>query len=120
MAERYDMTCDQGATFIREIIFTNDAGEPVDYTDWQAAVQVRKSHSDNTIIVDFTIANGRVAVFGVDGMFRLRLTKEETLALIPRSYVYDLLLISPQGNADRALEGMFIVTPGVTRVAGEA
>lgn len=118
MTERYDMTCDQGATFIRELTLTDPDGATVNYTGYSAEMQVRKSHSDPAVAVELTEANGRVTVNGPLGLFRFSLSDETTSTLIPRQYVYDILLVAATGEKDRILEGSFIVTPGVTRVTG--
>jgi hypothetical protein len=117
MTHRYDMTCDQGATFIREIFLSDDEGVPAaDYTGWSLEMQVRRTHSDKVVIAAFTEANGRVVVDGPLALFTVKLTDEETSLLVPRQYVYDALLVAPTGDKDRLLEGNFIVTAGVTRV----
>lgn len=118
MTERYNMTCDQGATFIREIAVTDADGNPVNYTGFEAEMQVRKTHGDPTSVVDLTTGNGRITIVGAAGQVKIMLTDEETAQITPRSYVYDLLLVTPTGEKDRILEGQFIVTPGVTRLGG--
>lgn len=118
MTERYDMTCDQGATFIREITLTDDQGNPLNYTGYTAEMQIRKSHSDPVSVLDVNTTNGRVTVSGAIGLFRILISDEDTSALVPRTYVYDLLAVSPEGTKDRILEGNFVVSPGVTRAGG--
>lgn len=118
MTERYDMKCDQGATFIREITLTDNEGNPLNYTGYTAEMQVRKSHSDPAVVLDLNTDNGRITVSGAIGMFRILVSDEDTSVLVPRTYVYDLLAVSPEGTKDRILEGSFIVSPGVTRAGG--
>ena len=110
---KYNMICPQGATFSKQLVYAID-GDPVDLTTYTARMQVREKHTSKTAVVSLTTENGGIALGDDEGTIDLYIADENTAAISPKNYVYDLELVS-SGEVYRLLEGKFIVTPEVTR-----
>lgn len=110
---KYNMICPQGATFSKQLTYAID-GDPVDLTTYAARMQVREKHTSKNAILSITTENGGIALGDSAGTIDLYIADENTAAIPPKNYVYDLELVS-SGEVYRLLEGKFIVTPEVTR-----
>lgn len=121
-AGQYNFECEQGQTFRRTLLLTqredpNDPDSPkvpIDLTGYQAAMQVRKDYLDPSVLVDFSTANNKITLGGPAGTITLELSASETQALT-RSGVYDLEIISANGDQTRIIQGEFRLNLGVTR-----
>ena len=108
MAQKQNITLDQGATFSTSFLFQDTNGDPIDYSPYTANSQMRKSYSSSTAY-DFTVAmvsNGQVT---------LSMTANTTNSITAGRYVYDVEVQSPAGLRTRLVEGIVTVTPQVTR-----
>lgn len=124
-AGKYDMTCEQGTTFIRTLAVlqpdlesdpTGDTFEIMDLTGYTARMQVRRTIENTSKMLELTTANGSLDVTFQDqsNVIRIYLPAEVT-ASVTTSGVYDLELINQGGEISRLIEGNFIVVPEVTR-----
>jgi hypothetical protein len=101
---------DAYATFSRSITIKSSDGSPQNLAYYTANAQMRKSHyssSSNTITAMITDAS--------NGVITLSMSPAETGNLDPGRYVYDVVTTSNTGLAQRMLEGIIVVSPGVTR-----
>lgn len=83
-------------------------------TGYGVTSKLRKTHSSSKFVsFASTIVDPEV------GAIQISLTSEQTLELKPGRYVYDVLLesggIDSGGKKYKAVEGMALVRPGVTR-----
>ena len=115
IAGLYNITCQQGATFQRQITWTDSAKDPYDLTTYTARMQVRETASANTVIISLTTENSRIVLGNTAGTIDLLIPAANTTTLTPGQYVYDLELVSGGGEVTRLLEGNFKVTAEVTR-----
>ena len=115
MAGKLTLTIEQGATFRHRLVWRGKNGKPVNLTGWTGKLQFRKTHESPTVILELSTENGRMIFGGVTGTIDLLVTDEDTLHLLPDTYVHDLLLSAPDGSKERLVEGKGVVTPGVTR-----
>jgi hypothetical protein len=124
-AGKYDMTCEQGTTFIRTLAVlqpdlendpTGETFEIMDLTGYTARMQVRRTIENTNKMLELTTANGSLDVTFQDqsNVIRIFLPAEVT-ASVSTSGVYDLELINQGGEVSRLVEGNFIVVPEVTR-----
>lgn len=124
-AGKYDMTCEQGTTFIRTLAVlqpdlendpTGDTFEIMDLTGYTARMQVRRTIENTNKMLELTTANGSLDVTFQDqsNVIRIYLPADVT-ASVTTSGVYDLELINQGGEVSRLVEGNFIVVPEVTR-----
>ena len=107
MAQKANITIDQGSTFSSGIDLLDDNDEPVDVSNYTARGQIRKHYSSsNAVSFTTTLSNGSLVI---------SLTATQTAAMTAGRYVYDLELVDPANTVMRILEGIVTVTPEVTR-----
>jgi hypothetical protein len=109
MAGKYNIVAEQGATFNFNFRVETD-GVPWDLSDYTFAMQVRRSTSSNTTLLNITSATmtsvGRVSAT----------VPATTMDGVPAGrWVYDIELTSSGDEVTRILEGRFIVSPQVTQ-----
>lgn len=114
-AGTYHIICEQGATFTRELTWSDENDQPINLTGYTARMQVRQSVKSTAVVLELTTTNGRVVLYPASGKIVLSLTATETAALPAKSCVYDLELVSAGGVVTRLVEGSFTVRPEVTR-----
>ncbi len=107
MAQRVDITLDQGATF--EFSFNvNDAnGATMDLDGYTARAQMRK-HYTSTNATSFTCNVEANAII-------LSLTANQTANIAGGRYVYDVEMVDTSNVVSRAMEGVVTINPNVTR-----
>ncbi len=116
-AATYDITIEQGATFLREFNWKRDTGSgylPVDLTGYSARMQVRAKVSASTILYEATTTNGKLVLDPLAGKITLSIGPDESAAWKWRSGVYDLEL-QLGSVVTRLLQGTVTVSPEVTR-----
>ena len=116
----YNIFCQQGATFTR--IIDLQYPDPIDPTifhpydleGFTARMQVRRTVTSTTTIVELTTANGRIEIVPEDGRIILAMSAQVTAA-ITSSGVYDLEIVSFEGVVSRVVQGTFTLSEEVTR-----
>jgi len=109
MSGKYNIVAEQGATFNLNFRVETD-GIPWNLLGYTFAMQVRRSTSSNTTLLNLTSATmtsgGNVSAT----------VNATTMSSVPAGrWVYDIELRSSGGQVTRILEGRFIVTPEVTQ-----
>ena len=109
MSGKYNIVAEQGATFNLNFRVETD-GTAWDLTNYTFAMQVRRSASASTTLLNLTTATmtsvGHVSATAT----------ATTMSGIPAGrWVYDIELTSSGGEVTRILEGRFIVTAEVTQ-----
>jgi hypothetical protein len=109
MSGKYNIVAEQGATFnLNFRVETN--GTPWNLTGYTFAMQVRRSTSATTTLLNLTTAT-MTSVGHVTAT-----VNATTMSGVPAGrWVYDIELTSSGGEVTRILEGRFIVTPEVTQ-----
>lgn len=113
----YDIVCKQGETFSRLLTVTDSAGGATNLTGYSARMQVRATHASSAVLLELSTTNSRISINAALGKLALEVTDEVTSTLSPVKAVYDLVITDATGKATRLLEGKFVITAGVTRVA---
>lgn len=124
----YDINIDQGSTWTLQLIWKDDAGIPIDLTNYVARMQVRKDFRSSTTELDLSSPSAGITLGGVAGTIHIVATETETSAIAidyptlflrdgkrVQSMVYDIQLESPVGVSTRILQGTAFVYPEVTR-----
>lgn len=116
LAGRYNIVCDQGSTFVREIEIMDSDETPYNLTGYTARMQVRREvESTGTPLIELTTTNGRLSISGALGIITMSLTPTETAALT-RSGYYDLEIVQTStGKVFKVLRGEFRLEKEVTR-----
>ena len=110
---KYNFVCPQGSTFAEQLTWSID-DSPVDLDTYTARMQVREKYTSTQKILDLTTENGGITLGGSNGTIDINVGADTSSAIVAKTYVYDLELIS-SSTVTRLLEGNFIVTPEVTR-----
>lgn len=113
----YDIAVYQGASW--DLFLTWSTGDPlvpVNLTGWDAALQVRTEPGSDTVLLELSTGNGRIALGGAAGTANLSVNAETTATLDSGVYVYDLEMYAGEGGqVVRLIMGSFSVDPEVTR-----
>ena len=116
MADLYNTTIDQGATWQRVVIYNDSNGDPVNITNYAAAMQLRTSPLARTAELTLSTSNGGIVIVGNLGKLTITATATQTGALAPQKYTYDLELYEPNNVVTRLMQGTILVNPETTRV----
>lgn len=113
IAGSYDMLARQGSTFTQTLTVKVGAN-PFNITGYSARMMVRPTVSSNTVILNLTTENSKITITGATGTITLNVAASEMDTISPRSYRYDLELVTGE-TVIPLLEGAFVVKPQVTR-----
>ena len=106
----------QNTTFEKNFVWkTGELQSPVDLTGCTAVGQARESQSSETVAITF-ISPSSIVLGGTTGSIKLKLTPIETLAIPEGNYVYDILIVFPDGTKKPLIEGIIKVESSVTKV----
>lgn len=109
MADKVNLSIDQGTTFSVDFTVNNSDSTVADLTGFTGAGQIRKHYTSNTATA-FT-----VNVYA-NGIVRASLTASNTAALTEGRYVYDIELTNTSDSTvTRLVEGVVTINPQVTR-----
>jgi hypothetical protein len=111
MAAVANLSIDQGATFTSDITVKDIAGGVFDLTGFTAVAKLAKGYSSTRTRTAMTTAFGADRTLGV---LTISLTANQTAALDPERYVYDVEITSSTGTVTRVLEGIITVRPEVS------
>jgi len=109
MAQKVNITIDQGATFSYPFTVLDVNDDVEDLTTFAATAQLRRSYA-STNAVSFTCTTSNVAPNLV-----IALTAIQTTNIAAGRYVYDVFLVTSGNVVTRHVEGIVTVTPQVTR-----
>ena len=110
MAAFSELLIEQGATFSSTVNVEDSAGASINLHGYSAASQMRKSYYATSNTAFLATITGEA-----NGEITLSMTSANTSALTPGRYVYDLLITAPDTTKTRVVEGIVIVSPGVTQ-----
>ena len=103
-----NITIEQGADFVSSFTITNASGSVYSLAGASAVAKIKKfpesttSYSFSTTI---TVATGVIA---------LAMTDTVTSTITPGRYFYDILVTNGSGLKTRVIEGMVLVTAGIS------
>lgn len=110
MATVSNLYIDQGSDFSAIVTLKNQDGSTINLTNYTVAGQFRKSYQSSSA------TNFVVSIFDASqGKVRIQLPAASSSPLTPGRYLYDLEITSSTGERKRALEGIVVLTPEITR-----
>ena len=110
MAGYVPIEIEQYSTFSRLITIRKSDGTAQNLSGYTANTQMRKSHYTSVSeTITTTITNS------ANGEITLSMTRANTANLTQGRYFYDLITTTGGGVTQRILEGIVVVSPGVTR-----
>jgi hypothetical protein len=110
MAFTVNLYVEAGATFSRQITYTNPDGSVFDLTDYTAALQVRLTATSAAAVITKT-----PSINTTTGVVSFTFTAAETSTLTAQKYVYAIELSKSDGTVLRFVEGDITVSPEVVR-----
>jgi hypothetical protein len=109
MAQKVNIIIDQGTTFNTDFSFVDDNDDPIDFSSYTGASQIRKSAASSTAF-SFTVSLGN------NGIISLSMNAATTSSITAGRYLYDLEIQNTSSNTvSRLVEGIVTVTPEITR-----
>ena len=110
MATISNIYIDQGSDFSAIVTLNNQDGTPINLTSATVASQFRKSYRSSTA-TNFTVAIYNASL----GQIRMQLSATASSGVIAGRYLYDVEVVFPTGEKKRALEGIVVINPEITR-----
>ena len=105
-----ELLIEQGATFSTTVNVEDTAGSAVNLTNYIASSQMRKSYYSSTYSTISSVITGNA-----NGEITMTMTAANTSNLTPGRYVFDLVITAPTTIKTRVVEGIIVVSPGVTQ-----
>ncbi len=110
MASVANLYVDQGSDFSAIITLKNQDGTIINLTNYTVQSQFRKSYQSSSY-TSFTTSLYDAAA----GKIRLQLPASTSSGIAAGRYLYDIEITSNAGEKKRALEGIVLITPEITR-----
>jgi len=110
MATISNLFIDQGSDFSAIVTVNNQDGTPINLTGFTVKSQFRKSYQ-SSVAVNFTVS----IYNAVQGKIRLQLPANTSSGVAAGRYLYDVEITSPTSERKRALEGVVVITPEITK-----
>jgi hypothetical protein len=120
---RHDFACRKGDGFVAELTWVDEDGTPIDLAGYTAKMEIRDGYEGQPVVA--LLQGAGITLAGAGGTIRIAIADDVTAAIpVPtdprvypavKSYLYDLVLTPPGGEAFALLEGRFDVRAGVTR-----
>jgi hypothetical protein len=109
MAAYSELFLEQYADFSTYINIDDTQGDAINLAGYSASSQIRKSYYSSTAY-NFTVQISDAAA----GEITLSMSSANTGNMSPGRYVYDLNIKDPNSVVTRVVEGIVVVSPGVT------
>ena len=113
-AANYPITIEQGATFNRVLTLTDSDGNLINLTGYSARMTIRRANDFETVLIELTTVNARIALGGAAGTVTLSISDSDTAALEAEVGVYDLEIESAGGTVTRLIQGTATIDREVT------
>jgi hypothetical protein len=108
MAAKINIVMDQGAYFNTSFTIVGDDDMPVDFTNYTANSQMRKTYTSSTSYAFQVVCSNL-------GVINLSMSAATTNTISAGRYVYDVEVEDSDNIRSRIVEGIVTVTPQVTR-----
>lgn len=109
MATKANIVIEQGTTFSTTLTLTDENGDLLNLSGYQANAQMRKWYTSTTA------TNFTTSINTTSSVITLSLTAVQTSNVDSGRYVYDVEITSSANVTSRIVEGIVTVTPEVTR-----
>ena len=110
----YDITVEQGVTFVLPITWKDSSGTPVNLSGYSARMQIREEYDSQETLVSLTSPSGGIVLGGALGTIVVTIAASVTQTLRLSSGVYDLE-VEIGGVVTRLLQGAVTISREVTR-----
>ena len=110
MAQFVEIDIDQGTDFTLDLDLKNDDGSPKDVRGFTFLSSIKKSFYSLTESARFSIDNTNAAV----GSVILILNAQQSSAMKPGRYLFDIKQVDPRNKTERLVEGIVTINPRIT------
>lgn len=121
-AARYSFTIEQGATFQRNVVYTDSTGSVVDLSNYGARMQIRPNVDSSDVYVSLSSTIGDdgsgLLITPTSGSIQIIISAVSSSMLTFNEAKYDLEIYSGSGDTEfvtRLLEGNVKLSKNVTR-----
>lgn len=108
MAQKVNLTMDQGTSFAAQFEVVDENEDLIDFSNYNLESQVRKTYTSSNNYAFSVSASS-------SGIITLTMNSATTNTVPFGRYVYDIEIQDNFGFRDRIVEGILTVTPQVTR-----
>jgi hypothetical protein len=115
LAGIHNIIADQGATFTYAFVKKDNYRRVVPLPNYSARMQIRKSITSSTVVLNFTTENEYITIDDERGAIMITVPSEVMEGVAPEKYVYDLEIFNGNGVVERLVMGSFTVRAEVTR-----
>lgn len=113
MADKVDITIEQGATWWYEITLTEDDGSAMDLTGYRCDMWLKRNYRQDEADLELSSTTNEITITPGTGVITFELDEENT-ELLNGQYIYDIKLTSGGGDVIRLLQGNVYTSPQVT------
>lgn len=117
MATQYDLSIDQGTTWSRTLTLKDSSDDPIDLTNYTAAMMVRADY-DKAALLTATTENNKIDIVAAEGTITITFLPADTTALSfhgdSLDCVYDVEIYNA-GVVTRIVQGSLTISREVTR-----
>jgi len=114
-AGNYDITIEQGATFMLSLVWKDTEGDPIDVSGCVARMQIRKTYNSEPVFSLTTDSDGGIELGGLAGTIEIEIPAEQTELIDIRRGYYDLEIEFSNGVVTRLIQGGVDVSREVTK-----
>ena len=109
MANKINLTIDQGTDYAAIMIFNDASGNPHDITDWDFSGYVKESYDDTSILAEFTIEKTDAE----NGIISMSLTEADTKLFSGSAFLCDIMT-TYSGTTHKVAYGVANINRSVT------
>lgn len=112
----YNMTIEQGSTFKLSLVYKDSNNAVVDLSGYTARMQVRSTLSSSVKLLEVTTDQvDQLWIVPSAGQVNIKLPASVTALLSPAIAVYDLEIVSGEGDVTKIIKGKCKIEGEVTR-----
>lgn len=112
----WNTVMDAGSVFALQLTCQDPNGDPINLTGLTCQMQLRSLPEDATEVLDLSTDNGDIVILGAQGIIQITATSQQTGAVNPGPYYYDIELTNPDTDSvTRIVQGQIVVNAEVTR-----
>jgi hypothetical protein len=112
----YNITIEQGSTYKLALYWKNSANNPIPLINYTAKMQIRASTGASVVLLELSSADTeQIQIYEKQGAINLTIGYQQTANLPPSVAVYDLEVMSPEGEVTKLIKGRCRIEGEVTR-----
>ena len=112
----YNITIEQGSTYKLALYWKNSANNPIPLINYTAKMQIRASTGASVVLLELSSADTeQIQIYEKQGAINLTIGYQQTANLPPSVAVYDLEVMSPDGEVTKLIKGRCRIEGEVTR-----